>query len=127
MGWYFSSGSKQGLIRDLTKESRFSTSDGIEVIRQTLDYSLRGSVLYSVKTTTEIESGKELDRWIQIDLIKYDRSDKMWGYKPMEESMGPFYYDCPLKFLKMVPVVNQEWRNEVVRSTSKRRKTNVGK
>lgn len=36
-----------------------------------------------------------------------------WGYKPLEESMHPFYYGCPLRLLEMAPVTCQEWRDKV--------------
>jgi hypothetical protein len=37
----------------------------------------------------------------------------MWGYKDMDESMGPYYVKCPLKFLALAPSVNEEWRAKV--------------
>lgn len=40
-----------------------------------------------------------------------------WGYKDMSESMGPFYFDCPLSLLaKLGPTENAsslEWRANV--------------
>lgn len=39
--------------------------------------------------------------------------DGGWGYKPIEESMHPFYYSCPLRFLKLAPVACEEWRAKV--------------
>jgi hypothetical protein len=35
------------------------------------------------------------------------------GYKPMDESMGPFHFSCPLAYLDMVPETNREWREHV--------------
>lgn len=40
-------------------------------------------------------------------------SDGEWGYKGMDESMGPYYYNCPLSYLDMAPVQNAEWREKV--------------
>lgn len=37
-----------------------------------------------------------------------------YGYKDMSEEMHPYYYDCPLDFLKKAPVACQEWRDKVV-------------
>lgn len=43
-----------------------------------------------------------------------------WGYKPLEESMHPYYYSCPKSWLNSVPVVDAEWREGVVRYWDKR-------
>jgi hypothetical protein len=36
----------------------------------------------------------------------------------MEESMGPFYFSCPLSYLDLVPIDryggNSEWREQVI-------------
>jgi hypothetical protein len=40
-----------------------------------------------------------------------------WGYKGMDESMGPYYYSCPLEFLERTddsPWKNARWRLEVL-------------
>lgn len=57
------------------------------------------------------ENGKKL---IAFDLIK--KFGKNLAVKSMDESMGPYYYDCPAKFLDMVPEsealgFNADWRN----------------
>jgi hypothetical protein len=43
--------------------------------------------------------------------------DIMWGYKDMDESMGPYEYDCPLALLdKLGPPPNEwaaNWREKV--------------
>lgn len=40
-----------------------------------------------------------------------------WGYKAMEESMGPYEVSCPLQFLEITPLPDspyaQEWREKV--------------
>ena len=43
---------------------------------------------------------------IFFDLI--ERRGKKFALKSMDESMGPYYYDCPAKFLDMVPPVASE-------------------
>lgn len=44
--------------------------------------------------------------WIGLDLLQGGKHDGLpsWGYKDMDESMGPCYYDCPLSFLEQVPL-----------------------
>ncbi len=40
-----------------------------------------------------------------------------WGFKPLEESMHPFAWSCPLGYLNQVPLElyggNKEWRDQV--------------
>jgi hypothetical protein len=57
--------------------------------------------------------------------------DYGWGYKSMDESMGPAYYTCPLSYLDMVPMPDspyaREWREKVREYHAKqRRKFKVG-
>lgn len=55
----------------------------------------------------------QTDRFIGCDRIRKDRK-LGWGHNGMSEVEHPFYYDCPLKFLDMVPYVrNKDWRNKV--------------
>ena len=74
-----------------------------------LAHKLAGNVLWSV---WQVSEGKTSHRYIRCDLLKKYKT--IWGYKDMEESMHPYYYSCPLKYLEMVPeVANQEWRDLV--------------
>lgn len=36
-----------------------------------------------------------------------------WGYKDMDESAHPFFYDCPLAWLDKAPILSQAWRDGV--------------
>lgn len=53
---------------------------------------------------------------IVCDLIEPSRNG--WGYKTMDESMGPYYYSCPARFLELTdgsPYANHQWRLEVLK------------
>jgi hypothetical protein len=90
--------------------------------------SLKGNSLWTVWYNSEGKS------FIGLDLITHfprDRHDKSigpcWGYKALGESFEPFYYDCPLNFLKLVPCVSPDWRKKVKAFHAEklqRRKTN---
>lgn len=122
MGWLFISGStRRSVIEDRTKA--WETTSGDLLVKSTcLAHCYRGNVfsgvLWSVweRTFTTNAETQPAERWIQCDLLQYQR-DFGWGYKDMEESMHPFYYSCPLKYLDMVPLErfggNAEWREEV--------------
>jgi len=56
---------------------------------------------------------KPTDRAIGCDLFEYARQYEGFGYKDLSESCGPNACSCPLGYLDMVPVVNQEWRDDV--------------
>jgi hypothetical protein len=51
---------------------------------------------------------------IVVTLIAYDRRDRCYGTKGLDESCGPSAADCPLTFLDMAPEANSYgWRDRV--------------
>ncbi len=73
-------------------------------------------VVYKRECNSSSRTGKvykigEVVRFIGCYLLS--KVDGDWGYKPMDESVGPCYYTCPTGYFKLVPVVNQEWRDKV--------------
>jgi hypothetical protein len=136
MGWLFTFGStRRGLIRERTENWERTSEDGMLVRSVCLAHCFRGGrfsgVLWSVWERTLTKCGEPVqptERWIACDLLRYQR-DYGWGYKDMDESMHPYYYSCPAKYLDMVPLDqyggNTEWRAGVkryhVQQTEKRR------
>ena len=55
----------------------------------------------------DLAPGQSL-RYIRCDLL--EGSGRQWGYKPMDESMHPFYYSCPLSYLDLAPEQSAQWR-----------------
>jgi len=115
MGWYYTDGaSKQDIISELITDGQLHQEKGF--YRKCLEHSVRGNELYSVWTLCDRDN-QEIDidnRWIGVDILTADKDG--WGYKPMDESVHPYYYRCPLKFLKMVTrVACQDWRDEVIK------------
>ncbi len=111
MGWLFIYGSsKQDIIRERSKDW-----ENDKVRSTCLAKTIRGNVFWSVRAHTNKETG-ETFRFIACDLLGSDPTYG-WGYKDMEESMHPYYYSCPLKYLEMVPeqdgVTCPEWREQV--------------
>lgn len=130
MRWLFKSGStRRDLIEERTKS--WERESGDMLVKSTcLAHCYRGNVfsgvLWSVwerTFTKDDEEAQPTERWIQCDLLQYQR-DYGWGYKDMEESMGPYYFSCPQKYLDMVPLDvyggNPEWRAEVKRHHERR-------
>jgi hypothetical protein len=93
MGWLFSTGwhTKADLVKHLTDENGLAT----------IAKSVRGNVLWTVHEIKPDANGN-VKRFIGCYLLSGGR-DMGWGYKDMDESMGPCNYDCPLKFFDMVP------------------------
>ncbi len=52
-----------------------------------------------------------------VCLFLLQKSDGLWGYKAVDESMGPCYYDCPQSVIDAAGPTEskyaQEWRAEV--------------
>jgi hypothetical protein len=106
MGWHsdYNWKSKKDVVASSLQPGRFnglnviahkSTRSGLWMVVENPDTGLRG---------------------IAFDLI--ERRDGTYWVKEMAESDGPYYYDCPEKFLTMVPPIaskafmyNNQWRS----------------
>jgi hypothetical protein len=124
MGWDYCKSwqTKEDIIRELTK----SPQDRPENVYTCLAHSTSGNQLWAVWEGKNKETGKT-ERFIGLDLLQYSRGSfgGCWGHKGMDESMGPYSYDVPQKFLDMVPERNPDWRARVraykkVRAAKKR-------
>jgi len=133
MGWLFTLGiDRRTLISERVEGWERTLDNGVVVKSVCLAHCYRGNsftgVLWSVwERTFANHNGDDkyqTQRWIQCDLLRYQR-DYGWGYKDMEESMHPYYYSCPLKYLEMVPIDqyggNEEWRQIVVEHHERKR------
>lgn len=134
MGWYYPHGvNRKELIAERTENWERDTGDTL-VKSTCLKHCYRGGVfsgvLWSVWERTFTKDGKEVQpsqRWIGVDLLHCHQGE--WGYKPLEELMGPYYFSCPLSYLDLVPLDryggNSEWREAVIehhrRQAEKRR------
>lgn len=130
MGWTFSYEwhGKKDLVSYLTRDR-----DGFKTLRK----CCRGQTLYALHEATHnlgvgglasVRGEKPL-RFIAV--YRLSRADGMWGYKDMDESMGPYYYDCPVSYLDQAhePMndIAREWRAEVRRLAGERKKKNSKK
>lgn len=97
MGWYSGWKSKAALIAELRSD--------VGAGWQELAHAVVRDGMWRV-----VQSPKGA-KFIRFDLLESYKGD--WGYKPMDESMYPYYFDCPLAFLAMAPVASQAWRDKV--------------
>lgn len=124
MGWLFGWNTRKELADHLI------SGNGVHTIK----HCFKGNNLWAVQEYTHSEldwDGKpnpkagQTARFIALYLIKgrdicnkrtgrYDPDG--WGYKDMDESAGPYYFNCPLAYLDMVPDPGghaTEWRAKV--------------
>lgn len=112
MGWLFPyhTTTKEILVQDLINPKRLSDASPWELQA----HSLRGNnlwLLYRHKTKPM--------HLIGLDLIAYDKTSGTYGHKDMDESVHPYYYDCPKSWLKIVAGEeapsegSQKWRDAV--------------
>ena len=120
MGWYYTQGSTlKSQMAECSADWENTRDDGTHVKAECLKKCFRGAithsgVMWSVwrHTITKPNGTVEVDVWIKCDLMKR-HNGYGWGYKPMDESSHPYYYNCPASYLKMTPVACQEWRDQV--------------
>lgn len=74
--------------------------------RVTLRHCLVGNVLWAVVDHTH--SDGQVKTYLNCYLI--GKSGGEWGYKDIGEACHPAYYSCPLAYLDLAPVANEEWR-----------------
>jgi len=89
MGWLFSPRwtTRADLVRHLRRPERFG--ERLQLVRACVTGSHHW---YLVR---ELATGQH---WIGLDLMQSGRADG-WGYKDMDESVGPNAVDCPLAYL----------------------------
>lgn len=126
MGWLFCEDSKKALI---ARRTRDVTGEKHE--RRCVAHCYRGNNYSGILWTVWAlyADGNETDRYIGCDRLAYNKAagwGQSWGYKDMEEGMGPCYYSCPLSYLDMVPPekfpnsTNADWRIKVRKYHEKR-------
>lgn len=92
-----------------------------------LKSSMVGSVYYAAVEITEF--GKERKVVAVIVLTSLDNRDYCnFGYKAMDETMLPYYYDCPISILKLLTETDNEnsnkWRKYCYEKIEKKKNGN---
>lgn len=116
MGWLFNTKDTRKQLLERRSRNWENTKDGRHIKATCLAHCFKGVFAGTFWTVWEhaitVNGVTETSRHIGCDLIRFDR-DGGWGYKDMDESMHPYYYSCPLKYLDMVPVACEKWREGV--------------
>lgn len=117
MGWWFTqNATKKNIIAKLIKDEENESAKWT-----TITHCVRGNILWIVREMFYKKENKT-ERYIQCSILGAEK-DYGWGSKDMEESMGPCYYSCPLKYLDLVPEpkseYSKEWRDKVRKHNNK--------
>ena len=114
MGWFFTRGqTKEGLIKHLTQPwGNDCGENNVNHVECTcIKYALHGNHLWGVfeRIISEKATNKEIERirWISLFLLAKERNYG-YGYKDMDEYSGPYYWDCPIKFLDLAPRIEKD-------------------
>ena len=109
MGWLFTHGaSRADVIHEITATQRVRGRTW-RTIEHTLVRDADVDVLWAVHES--VIDGDAALVFIGCHLL--DQRDGAWGYKSMDESMGPCFYSCPLSMLDLAPVACESWRARV--------------
>ena len=138
MGWYGTNNStlKSTLAELTTNEDRTEMVDGRKRrwVRTTLAHCFRGNirfkgVLWSVVKVQVFWDDvlSQSSVFIHCDVLEYAKRHNGWLYKPMDEACGPYYWNCPFKYLAMAPVENQNWREGVLEYHRQRKQKRINK
>ena len=80
---------------------------------------VRGNCLWKILVIEDLKDGVWVEhiRIIALDLLRSGGPDMGWGYKDIDETMGPCETSCPISYLDMVPCPDNEhardWREAV--------------
>ena len=107
MGWLYGWNSKQELVKHL------------EDLEENANYTIVKSTTIGNHWWAVIEGkpGSSLEGERLAVLCLLGSHDREWGYKDMDETMGPYYYDCPISYLSMLTEPRNDsaraWREQV--------------
>lgn len=123
MGWtYHYNTTKDRLIRYLLEPHAYTRDDGTEVRIEPLKSTVHSTRLWSLWQRTV---GEEVERYVVLHLLAADRKNNGYGYKDMDESMGPYHYDCPVTWLDLLTEPSNDyartWREQVRAQAAKDR------
>ncbi len=81
------------------------------------DWQASGYTIHSTKAVAKglwiLGTTKGSDKPIIVFYLM-EKAQGVWGYKDLDESMHPYYYDCPVAWLAEAPVASPAWRDGVI-------------
>ena len=125
MGWTYSSIYGFGSMKQFVQQYTYETDN---VKSTALDYSvINRNILYVAVEQIIKQTG---ERKVTAAIVEFKFNKKEYGYKDMDETMGPYHYSCPERILNLLtPTTNEfalKWRS-TCRERQKRTKAFVMK
>jgi hypothetical protein len=129
MGWLYSTSwpTKADIVEHCVDAQQTTSEDGIKRSWTTLKKALKGNNLWTIRQFVEVApDGTTLrdEKYIALYALGYDKEDRMWGYKDMDETCGPYQTDCPVSWFDSVPDPGgyaTAWREKCLRAAEKRK------
>lgn len=106
MGWTYGYSTRREIIDYAISPQRWGPSSS-----SALRWCCRGNVMYILRE--QKIACKPANRFIEVWLLENGGERHGWGYKNMDESMGPYYNNCPLSYFEdaSLPVhYAKQWR-----------------
>jgi hypothetical protein len=111
--------------QDATKQDVINEQVAESSSTRTVAFQVRANVLWAIKESKY----NPADRWIYYGVMKLHRGYG-WGFKGMEEGMGPAYYNCPVEYLDQVTLPSssyaEAWRARVRETDAKSGRSREG-
>lgn len=130
MGWMSGWNSRSELVDYLIRDQRTDHGDGRATIWRVLKRAFRGNNLWTVMERCDYSRGEVVESSKFICLFMLQRfGNEGWGYKPVEASAGPVYYNCPTSWFHEVPAdgeYDRKWREACLESESRRKRLRPG-
>ncbi len=106
--------SRKEMVEYLTTRD---TSDGYEI----LDHSAKGNILYTLERHPEGYRFIGVYKMSGPTARERSQGECGWGYKAMDESVGPSFYDCPERILRQSDVEDRHgWREKCRKARRKK-------
>ncbi|MDD3906446.1 MAG: hypothetical protein PHS46_08020 [Candidatus Omnitrophica bacterium] len=107
MGWLFVNKDARMSAKDyFIKEFSSESENGKLTV---LDISMRGSTSYMAIERINKRTGERIVFAVVCLTSQRSREYYNFGYKDIEEDMGPCYYDCPERILRKLTVARSEY------------------
>lgn len=130
MGWLSGWHSRAELVDHLTRDQRTDHENGRSSTWKVLKKAFRGNNLWTVIERADYLDGEQSNADKFICLFMLQRfGNEGWGYKPVEASAGPVYYNCPTSWFHEVPIDGDydcRWREACLESQSRRKRLRPG-
>ncbi|MGI9863066.1 hypothetical protein SDD30_16950 [Moorella naiadis] len=111
MGWTFAHKEKRVTVRQFFEKKFGYTDKETGVYHKVLDCAATFTEAYLAIEVGDASGPKEI--YAKICLLGYRPKDYFnFGYKDISENMGPCYYNCPERILKLLTPTDDEWAME---------------